>query len=96
MPVGFGNIKKEEKKEYAQHNKRNVIKEDKVDEVNKIIEMLNCVEPSFGTKISLNVLIYYRTYKTPNYIFDRFLTSSECLFFMCQNMGVFPSLDFKL
>jgi hypothetical protein len=41
MPVGFGNIKKEEKKEYAQHNKRNVIKEDNVDEVNKIIEMLN-------------------------------------------------------
>jgi hypothetical protein len=41
MPFGFGDNKKEENKEYSQHNKKNVLDEDDLDEINKIIEMLN-------------------------------------------------------
>ena len=41
MSTGFNNNKKEERKEYAHHNQRNVVNEDNADEINKIIEMLN-------------------------------------------------------
>jgi Bacterial PH domain/Short C-terminal domain len=41
MPFGFGDNKKEENKEYSQHSKKNVLDEDDLDEINKIIEMLN-------------------------------------------------------
>lgn len=41
MPFGFGDNKTEENKEYSQHSKKNVLDEDDLDEINKIIEMLN-------------------------------------------------------
>ncbi len=41
MPFGFGDNKTEENKEYSQYSKKNVLDEDDLDEINKIIEMLN-------------------------------------------------------
>jgi hypothetical protein len=41
MSFGFGDNKKEENKEYSQHSKKNVLDEDDLDKINKIIEMLN-------------------------------------------------------
>lgn len=41
MPFGFSDNKTEENKEYSQHSKKNVLDEDDLDEINKIIEMLN-------------------------------------------------------
>ena len=41
MPSGFGDIEKEENKEYSQHSKKKVLVTADLKEVNKIIEMLN-------------------------------------------------------
>ena len=44
MPFGFGDMKKEENKEYSQYSKKNILVGNDLKEINKIIEMLNSDE----------------------------------------------------